>query len=570
MRNKRKRIIVEVILLTVFAYFVQIPNHTYSNSMQEVEMADMILLNGKIYTMDEKQPTCEAVAVKGDRILYAGSEQEVNQFQDRGTTVVNLEGWAVIPGLIDAHAHFLSLGKKIQNLDFVGTASKEEICQMVLKECQRVGPGKWMYGRGWDQNDWEEKTFPSWRDLEGTEMNPVYLSRVAGHSYWVNSTALEMAGITKDTPDPEGGRIVRDENGEPTGILIDDAELLIDDIVPDPTHEQLLERALLAQKECLEFGLTGVGDAGIDSADFEAYKDLYESGKLKMRIFAMLNSDEITLDDFLQSGPHIGLFGNHLTIRTIKMFADGALGSRGAAMLEPYSDDPGNSGIVVTNADAIYEVCSEALKHGFQVCTHAIGDHGNRLVLDAYERALKENPTDNHRFRIEHAQIVSLDDIPRFAPLGVIPSMQPTHATSDMYWAEDRVGPERIKGAYVWRSFLNTGVRIPFGSDFPVESSNPLWGIYAAVTRQDHKGWPEGGWYPDQKLSVYEAVKGFTLDAAYGAFEEDIKGSLEAGKLADLVVLSKNIFEIPPEEILITKVIMTIVGGEVVYKADDK
>ena len=527
----------------------------------------MILTNGIIYTMDEEDPRCAAIAIKGDRIHFVGSEAEVERFRDQATRVIDLRGKTVIPGLIDAHAHFFSLGKKLQKLDLVGTTSREKIRQMVLKEGQKVGPDRWIYGRGWDQNDWDAKEFPTWQDLFGTERNPVYLSRIAGHSYWVNKTALELAEITQDTPDPEGGRIVRDGKGEPTGILIDKAKLLIDNIVPDPTHEELVERALLAQEECIRFGLTGIGDAGIDSAEIEAYNDLGRTGKLKIRIYAMYDTDEVALEDYYPSGPQRGLFNNHLTLRTVKLFADGALGSRGAALLEPYSDDPGNRGLITADTEEICGVCKEALEHGFQVCTHAIGDRANRLVLEAYERALKGNPVTDHRFRIEHAQIVSLEDIPRFARLGVLPSMQPTHATSDMYWAEDRVGPERIKGAYAWRLFLDAGMRIPFGSDFPVESPNPLWGVYAAVTREDHEGWPEGGWYPEQRLTVYEAVKGFTLDAAYGAFEEDIKGSLKIGKLADFVVLSKDIFEIPPKEILNTEVLMTIIGGEVVYEA---
>ncbi|UCE20630.1 MAG: amidohydrolase [Gemmatimonadota bacterium] len=528
----------------------------------------MILINGNIRTMVEGNPKAEAIAIAGDRIIFVGESNDVKQFRSTNTRILDLQGKTVLPGLIDAHAHFLSLGKKLQKLDLGGTTSKEEIHRMVLKECQRVGPDRWIYGRGWDHNDWDTKTFPTWQDLQGTESNPIYLSRVAGHSYWVNKKALELAGTTRETPDPEGGRIVRNENGEPTGVLIDNAQCIIDAIVPDPTHEELVERAMLAQQECLRFGLTGVGEAGIDSAEIEVYKHLCREEKLKIRIYAMYDADEVDIEKYYQTGPQIGLFNNHFTLRTIKLYADGALGSRGAALLEPYSDDPGNRGLVVTDSDSMYEICREALSRGFQVCTHAIGDHANRLVLDAYERALKENTKDNHRFRIEHAQIVSLNDIPRFATLGIIPSMQPAHATSDMYWAEDRVGSERIKGAYAWRSFLDTGVRIPFGSDFPVESPNPLWGIYAAVTRQDHQGWPKGGWYPEQKLSVYEAVKGFTLDAAYGAFEEDIKGSLEVGKLADLVVLSKDIFEVPAGEILNTEVLMTVVGGEVVYEAD--
>lgn len=528
----------------------------------------MILINGKIYTMDESKPRAEAMAAKGGRIIFVGTRNGVSRFQGPATQVVDLGGKTAIPGLIDSHAHFLSLGRKLQSLDFLSTTSPIEIRGMVLKECQRVGPGRWIYGHGWDQNDWAVKAFPTWQDLHGTETNPVYLARVDGHAYWVNRLALELAGITRETPDPEGGRIIRDRSGQPTGVLIDNAQNLIDEIVPEATHEQLVQRALLAQQECMKLGLTGVVDAGADSATVEVYEGLAREGRLKIRIYALLEDDGALLRRYFTSGPQIGLFDNRLTLRAIKLYGDGALGSRGAALLRPYSDDPDNRGLMVTEPEHIYEVCKQALQNGFQVCTHAIGDRANRVTLDVYERALGENPVKDHRFRVEHAQVVSPNDIPRFARLGVIPSMQPTHATSDMYWAEDRLGPERIKGAYAWRSFLKTGANIPFGSDFPVESPNPLWGIYAAVTRQDHQGWPQGGWRAEQKLLVYEAVKGFTLDAAYGAFEEDIKGSLEVGKLADLVVLSKDIFEIPSREMLSTEVLMTVIGGEVVYEID--
>ncbi len=534
------------------------------------DMADLLLFNGVVHTMDAAVPTADAVAVRGDRIVALG--EDALALRGETTRAMDLKGKAVLPGLHDAHAHFLGLGKTLQNLDLKGTTSAQEVGDRVRAACAGAAPDEWIYGRGWDQNDWEVAEFPSWRDLHGCDDNPVYLSRVDGHALWANDVALRKAGIHKGTADPDGGRILRDANGIPTGVLVDNAETLVLELVPAPSHEQLVERAMLAQEECLRLGLTSVTDAGVDAAGFAVYEELGSEGRLKIRIHAMVQGQAELIEQQLALGPRSGLYDHHLGVRAIKLYADGALGSRGAALLAPYSDEPDHSGLVVTDPDEIHDVCVRALQRGFQVCTHAIGDRGNRVALDAYERALADVRAENgdlpdHRFRVEHAQVLHLDDIPRFAALGVLPSMQPTHATSDMPWAEARLGADRLAGAYAWRRLLDTGARMPLGSDFPVESADPLWGIYAAITRQDHAGEPAGGWLPDQRLTAHEAVQGFTLDAAYGSFEEDLKGSLVVGKLADLVVLDRDILAVDPARIPQAEVVLTVVGGEVVHGA---
>ncbi len=533
------------------------------------KQADMVLLNGNVITMNPKEPSVEAIAITGDKIVKVGSNKDVKKLIGPQTKVIDLKGKTVTPGFIDAHLHFISLGNTKKILNLVGTTSKEEIIQIIANKISKEGEGKWIFGRGWDQNDWPIKEFPTRWDLDPiSPKNPVILRRIDGHALWVNSLVLEKAGITKETLEPEGGKIIRDsKTGEPTGILIDEAMSLVEKIVPSSTYEERKEMAILASEECSSLGLTTVHDAGVDLETIKIYKELINENKLTVRLYVMLGWPGNAINEYFKKGPEIGYGNNFLTIRSIKMFADGALGSRGAALFEPYSDDPTNTGLITFDPDKAFEIMKKALEKGFQVCVHAIGDRANRLVLDLFEKAFKSVPqVKDHRFRIEHAQVLTKEDIPRFAELKVIPSMQPTHATSDMYWAEDRLGPERVKWAYAWKSLLNTGIRIAGGSDAPVESANPLWGIYAACTRQDHKGWPEGGWHPEQKVSRYEALKMFTIDAAYAGFEEKIKGSIEEGKLADIIVLSRDILNIPAKEILDTQVEMTIVGGKIVYQ----
>lgn len=550
--------------------------------------ADIVLHNGVVYTVDDRWTVTEAIAIKGDKIVKAGKNEDIlKKFKTK--RLIDLEGKAVFPGFIDSHAHLLSLGAGVSALNLVGTTSMEQIAAMVAERVRQSQSGQWIRGRGWDQNNWPVKQFPKHEVLDKVSPNnPVYLRRIDGHAVWVNKQVLELSHITKDTKDPEGGRILRRANGKPTGVLIDAAQGLIESALPPPTEHEVEDAAKAAIKICLEYGLTSVQDMGVRLESIKLYKKLVDRGEFLLRDFVAVAGQGEAWDYYLKQGPEIGYGNNHLTVRSIKLVADGALGSRGAAMIEPYSDDPGNRGLTLLSENDIYQVALQALGKGFQVCTHAIGDRGNNIVLNAYEKALKAKPVADHRFRIEHAQVLNPNDIPRFKQLGIIPSMQPTHCTSDMYWAEARLGLKRVRGAYAWRSLLNTGVMIAGGSDFPVESPNPLWGIYAAVTRQDHQGRPtnwrdvkqyfqpssegiqdmsafENGWYANQKMAMQEAVKAFTIWAAKSAFEEDLKGSIEKGKLADLVVLSKDITKIEPREILNTEVLLTMVDGKIVY-----
>jgi predicted amidohydrolase YtcJ len=393
------------------------------------------------------------------------------------------------------------------------------------------------------------------------------LERVDGHALWLNRTALDQCNITRATPDPSGGRIVRDAKGEPTGILVDNAEFLVDAYVPATTADELDRRLARAVNECARLGLTGVHDAGTSEAVLESLRRLGSHEALPINIYCLLDSDEPGfVRRFLAKGPTSELDGR-LVIRAVKLRADGALGSRGAALLRDYEDDPGNVGLLVDPPDSLLAWTRAALSAGFQVGTHAIGDRGNRVTLDAYQQALADVPTPDARLRVEHCQIVDVADLPRFASMGVIASMQPTHATSDMPWAQTRVGKDRLVGGYAWRTLLASGAVLAFGSDFPVESVDPLWGIYAAVTRTDHDGHPEGGWMPDQRLTVAVAVRAFTSGAAYAAFDEKDAGTIEVGERADLSVFDRDVFAIPPAEILQTRCAMTIVRGRVVFEA---
>ncbi|MFI5174544.1 MAG: amidohydrolase [Terriglobia bacterium] len=538
--------------------------------------ADTVLLNGNIYTMNPRIPHAQAIAIRGDRIVFVGTTEGAARFKGPKSKVLDLDGKTVVPGFIDAHGHFIGLGESLQRLSFVDTRGYDEIIRMVKQKVMESPRGEWVLGRGWDQTRWPVKDFPNHRDLSAVSPEtPVWLTRVDGHAGLANAQAMEIAGITRQTPDPPGGKIVRDEKtGEPTGVFIDNAMSLVGRQIPPLTRDQIKRAALLAVQKCLADGLTEVHDAGVGRETIEVYKDLIDEGRFDFRIYAMImaagsptNSPAAsTLDSYLKAGPLIGYGENRLTVRSIKMIADGALGSRGAALLEPYSDDPKNSGWMVTPQETLYAWAKKATDGGFQVNTHAIGDRANRAWLDVVTRLEEANPKVKElRLRDEHAQILALNDLPRLASLQVIPSMQPTHCTSDMRWAEQRLGPERIKGAYAWRSLLKTGVHIAAGSDFPVEDPNPLWGFYAAVTRQDQGGWPPGGWFPQERMSREEALRSFTLDAAFAAFEENIKGSLEDGKLADLVVLSHDIMKIEPQLILRTEVEKTFLGGKLVY-----
>jgi predicted amidohydrolase YtcJ len=509
------------------------------------------------------------VAIDGDTIVRVGASKEILPLRGAATRVVDLAGAAVVPGLQDAHGHFVELGASRQNLDLRGTRSYEEIVGLVRRRVASARPGEWIVGRGWDQNDWADTAWPTHELLTAVSPgNPVYLSRIDGHAGLVNQRAMDEAGITPQTNDPAGGRLIR-ENGRPTGVLIDTAETLVTSRIPPVGRAQLEDQILLADAEARRLGLTTVHDAGTDATTVEAYKRLIDAGRLKTRLYVMLAGTRGQLAPLLQQGPLIDYRNHRLAVRAVKLVADGALGSRGAALLEPYSDEAGTTGLLTTPPEEVYASALAAAKAGYQPAIHAIGDRANRLVLDVFERIQRDVPGSRAlRMRVEHAQILDASDIPRFARLDLIASMQPTHATSDMPWAPARIGAARVEeGAYVWRTILSSGAVIAAGSDFPVEEANPLLGVYAAITRQDATGNPAGGWTPSQRMTRQEALAAFTRHAAYAAHAEAWAGSLEPGKLADLVVLSRDIMQVPAPEILTTAVRMTIVGGEIVYES---
>ena len=533
------------------------------------EPATLIVHGANVYTVNSAQPRAQAVAVRGDRIVLVGSNDAALALRGPDTKVVDAQGATLIPGIQDSHGHFVNLGASLQVLPLRGTTSYEQIVQMVRERAATARPGEWIQGRSWDQNDWPVKDWPHHQQLtDAAPDNPVYLTRVDGHAALVNKAALDAAGVTRDTPDPEGGRIIRDVNGDPSGVLIETAQRLVSSKIPPVSPEQLDEQILLADAEARKLGLTMVHDAGATPDTVEAYKRLIDAGQLKTRLYVMLRGPLSMLEPEFKKGPLINYGGHRLSVRAIKIGADGALGSRGAALLEPYSDEPSTSGFLTTPQEEIYAQTLAASRAGFQTCIHAIGDRGNRVAMDVFERVQAEvSGARNLRMRNEHAQILDAAEIPRFARLNVIASMQATHATSDMPWVPARVGPERTKeGAYVWQRLIDSGVVLANGSDFPVEEPNPMLGFYAAITRQDPSGNPPGGWMPAERLSREEMLKSFTWNAAYAAHSETDLGSLEVGKLADMVLLDKDIMTVEPKEILATHPIMTIVGGEVIYE----
>ncbi len=524
------------------------------------QTADLLIENAVIHTANKQQPAARSVAIKDGRILAVG--EDLSKYAGAATKRVNLKGAAVFPGFIDAHGHMRGLGALLESKDLRHVPSVAAIAALVREEAAKRKPGEWIQMRNWDQTNWGGQ-FPNAKDLDAAAPeNPVFLSRVDGHAGWANTKALTLAGITKATADPAGGKIIRDGDGNPTGVFIDRAQGLVRAKIPAASSEQTKRQLALAAAECARLGLTGVHDAGVSAEDLRAYHELIAENRLPVRIYAMIGGEGALWRQFLEKGPEIT---PKLTVRSIKLMSDGALGSRGAALWQPYTDDKGNTGLLILTKEDVERVAKQAAAKGFQVCTHAIGDRANRTVLDAYAAAL--GGKNEKRFRVEHAQVVSLPDFKMFADYSVIASMQATHATSDMRWAEKRLGPDRISGAYAWRRFLSLGVPVANGSDFPVEEANPMPGFYASFTRQDAQGNPPNGWTPDQKLTRDEALESWTLTPAYAAFEEKSKGSIEPGKLADLVVLDRDIMTAPALEVQKARVRMTILGGEVVYEA---
>ncbi|MDB4889623.1 MAG: Amidohydrolase 3 [Gemmatimonadetes bacterium] len=536
-------------------------------SAQSVRSAELIVTNARIYTVDDTRPVVAALAVRDGRIAFAGSAREAMALKGANTKMLDLGGRTVIPGMVDAHAHLLGLGQSLQTVNLVGTKSYDEVIARVVARAKNVPAGQWIIGRGWDQNQWGDTRFPTHDALtRALPNNPVYLERIDGHAQLANAAAMKAASVTVATKDPSGGKILRTASGEPTGVFVDNATELVERSIPRSTPEETRKAIRAAIAESQHWGLTGLHDAGESRATIDLLEEMAKAGEFNFRLYVMISDDSAAVAHYLARGPQSALYDNRLWLRSFKLYADGALGSRGAALLEPYSDDPNNKGLLLSAPAHIQEVAVRALKAGFQVNTHAIGDRGNRVVLDAYDAALKLQPAADHRFRVEHAQILNHDDIPRFAQLGVIPSMQAVHQTSDMYWAGSRLGQGRLLGAYAWRSLLESGVVIPNGSDFPVEAVNPLLSFHSAVARQDAENWPSGGWMPEQRMTREEALKSMTIWPAFAAFQESVMGSLSVGKLADFVVLDRDIMTVADRDILGTNVVATYIGGKPVYE----
>jgi predicted amidohydrolase YtcJ len=539
------------------------------------EPADLVLMGGRIVTMDAAYPEATALATRDGKLVAVGTETEIDRFIGADTEVIDLGGKLAVPGLIEGHAHFLSLGRAKMRLDLNGVSDYDEIVAMVETAVAEAEPGQWILGRGWHQEKWTSipqpnvSGLPYHDDLSAVSpRNPVFLTHASGHASMVNPLALEMAGIDARTPDPPGGEIVRDGRGRAIGILRETAENLVGELIEDTWDEDTIRRmAGLAGEESLAHGITSFQDAGASFFEVDVLAAMADADELPVRLWIMLGEDNESLAAGLPGYEVYRQGDDHLTVGGIKVYADGALGAHGAWLLEPYSDLPESTGLNIMTPEYLRESARLAAEHGLQLCTHAIGDRANRVMLDIYEETISSRSDGRElRWRMEHAQHIDPEDLSRFAELGVIAAMQPIHCTSDGPWVPVRLGDDRAReGAYMWRDLLDSGAVIASGTDAPVERVDPLASYYAAVTRR----MPDGTeFYPGQVMSRGEALRSYTLDAAYAAFEEDIKGSLEPGKLADITVLSKDILEIPPEEILDTRVLYTIVGGEVRYRAN--
>jgi len=535
--------------------------------------ADIVFKNGNVYTANDSSPKAEAVAVKGDRIVFVGSNAEAGRYVAANTRVVDLHGNTVLPGFADAHQHLSGVGFREMTLNLEGINSLDELLAKLKARVDQAKPGEWVTGRGWIETHWTPPVFPTRWDLDKVSPNnPVILGRADGHGAVANSAAFTLAGIDKSTPNPFGGEISKDKkSGEPNGMLLDAAQGLVRRKVPATTRADDERAVILGVKRDIELGWTQVQDAGGGYQDVAIFKKLYASGEIKLRIYKAVYGPGPSANKLISEGPIIGEFQNRMTVRTIKVVSDGALGSRGAALLAPYSDAPDTAGFLTVKADELRPMLIEAARKGIQVETHAIGDKANRFILDEYETALNAVPVAERkiadpRWRVEHAQIVNPLDIPRFMKLGIIPSMQPSHAIGDLFFAPSRLGMERLKGAYAWQSFIKSGVVVPGGSDAPVERGEPMIEFYAAVARKDQKGFSAEGWHPEEAVTREQALKMFTAWPAYAAFEEKLRGTIETGKLADLTILSADIMKIPELEILKTRCVMTVINGEIVFE----
>ncbi len=545
------------------------------------EDADLVLINGKIVTVEEALPEAEALAVTGDRVVAVGTDAEIETFIGDATEVIDLGGRLAVPGFIEGHGHLLKLGRKLSNVQLEDAETWDEIVAMVAEAARTTPEGEWIFGRGWHQEKWSEPPSPSVRGLPVNDTlnavspnHPVHLRHASGHMGISNARALERAGITNDSTPPHGGELIRDEDGTLTGAVVEIAE----DIVLGAFYEDIeaagseaararYEREIqLATRECLSNGVTSFHDAGATFGIIDLYRALADEGRLGVRLYVMVDSEKVSLDERLGDYRVIGYGGDRLTVRAIKEYIDGALGAHGAWLLEPYEDLPESSGHNTRRLETIARSARAAIEHGYQLCVHATGDRGNREILDLYERQYANRPGEDLRWRVEHAQHLAPEDILRFANLGVIASMQGVHCTSDGPWVPDRIGEARAReGAYVWRSLIDSGAVVANGTDAPVEDIDPIENFYASVTRMTGEGL---AFFPEQRMTRQEALRSLTLDAAYAAFEEGIKGSLAPGKLADIVVLSRDIMTVPDDEIPDARVDLTILGGEVVYRGE--
>jgi predicted amidohydrolase YtcJ len=560
---------------------------TSGQGTHEMSKHTWLIHGGTLLTMNPEQPEVEALLVVDGRIQMLGNLAELRATESGQTAHdFDLQGGVLYPGFVDGHAHLVGIGLALTRVDLVGTKSYAQVVEQVQIYLAKQPPaaGAWIQGRGWDQNDWAVQEFPQHDRLSAAFPHmPVVLRRIDGHALLANQAAMDAAGINDQTADPEGGRILRDGDGHATGVFIDGAMSLIGAAMPAPNEEEIEQAVRLAATELHRRGLTAIHDAGASDRDIEIYRRLARSGDLDLRVHVMLHGgDAALIEKWFSRGPLIDPDGQ-VNVRAVKMYMDGALGSRGAALLEDYSDEAGNRGLLLSTAAQLEKMAAACLKNGFQLCTHAIGDRGNRLVLDAYEAAFtavareqistveaRSVLTKAARFRVEHAQVLAPDDIPRFAQLGVIPAMQAQHQASDMPWAEDRLGPERVRGAYAWRSLLKTGVVIPGGSDAPVERLDPIGAFLASVARTDKSGQPPAGWYPEQNMTRAEGLQHLTTWPAYAAFEEAQSGQLKPGFWADFTVLDTDLRSVATEQIAQSQVLWTIFEGRVVYERGDE
>ena len=536
-----------------------IPITLFVLSCSNKQKADLLIYNATIYTVDSAFSTAEAMVVKEGKILATGSKADLEK-KYTAAQQTDAEGKFIYPGLIDAHAHFVGYGTGLQTVDLTGTESWEEIIKRVTDFSKELPKDQWIIGRGWDQNDWPVKEFPSNDELNRLFPDqPVLLTRVDGHAAIANQKALDAAGVKAG--DKLTGGEVETNKGTLTGILVDNAVDLVSAKIPSLTPAQFKEALLDAQRNCFAVGLTTIDDCGINFPETESIRQMQDSGQLKMRLYVMLSDNKNNYDYLEKTGI---IKTERLHVRGFKVYGDGALGSRGACLLQPYSDKPGHHGFLLSDPAHFDSVASWIAQRNFQMCTHAIGDSGNRTILSIYNKYL--DGKNDRRWRIEHAQVINAADFNLFGKASIVPSVQPTHATSDMYWAEKRLGPERVKGAYAYKQLLEQNGWLPLGTDFPVEDISPFKTFYAAVVRKDAKGWPEHGYQTENALSREQALRGMTIWAARSNFEEKEKGSLEAGKFADFIILDRDLLKVPENELLGVQVVETFVGGESVYK----